>query len=326
MKRREFIGWLGVAATWPLAARGQQPGKLPTIGFLGAATPTAWSAWTAGFVERLSQLGWIENRTVAIEYRWAEGRTERYAEIAAEFARLKVDVIVTVGSAAVAIKQVTSVVPIVFAVAPDPLGAGLVTSLSRPGGNVTGVSNQSADLANKRLEILRELLPGLRRLLILANAGNPTSMRELHEVESTARKLGLEAATLEIRGAGDLEQAAFETTGASITTALYAVSDPLVIASRARINTVAQAARLPTMYAVRDYVDAGGLMSYGPNYASLFARAADFVDKILRGAKPGELPVEQPTRFELVISLKTATALGIDIPATLLGRADEVIE
>ncbi|MEH2570590.1 ABC transporter substrate-binding protein [Bradyrhizobium sp. AZCC 2289] len=327
MKRREFIGLLGgAAASWPLPARAQQPGKLPTIGFLGAATPAAWSAWTAGFVGRLGQLGWIENRTVAIEYRWAEGRTERYGEIASEFARLKVDVIVTVGSAAVAVKQVTSVIPIVFAVAPDPLGTGLVTSLSRPGGNVTGVSNQSADLADKRLEILRELLPRLRRLLILANAGNPTSMRELHEIETTARKLGLEAATLEIRRADDLEQVAFEPPGASVTSALYAVSDPLVIASRARINTLAQAARLPTMYAVRDYVDAGGLMSYGPNYANLFSRAGDFVDKILRGAKPGDLPVEQPTKFELVINLKTAKALGLELSPSLLTRADEVIE
>jgi putative ABC transport system substrate-binding protein len=326
MQRREFITLVGgAAAGWPLAAWAQQPGKIPTIGFLGAATPAAWSAWTAGFVGRLGELGWIESRTVAIEYRWAEGRTERYGEIASEFVRLKVGVIVTVGSAAVAVKQVTSVIPIVFAVAPDPLGAGLVASLSRPGGNVTGVSNQSADLAGKRLEILREVFPGLRRLVILANAGNPTSMQELHEIETTARKLGLEAATLEIRRTDDLEQAAFGL-GATATSALYAVSDPLVIASRARINTLAQAARLPTMYAVRDYVEAGGLMSYGPNYADLFSRAGDFVDKILRGAKPGDLPVEQPTKFELVINLKTAKALGLELSPSLLARADEVIE
>jgi putative tryptophan/tyrosine transport system substrate-binding protein len=326
MQRREFITLVGgAAASVPLIARAQQPGKIPTIGFLGAATPAAWSAWTAGFVGWLGELGWIEGRTVAIEYRWAEGRTERYGEIASEFVRLKVGVIVTVGSAAVAVKQVTSVIPIVFAVAPDPLGAGLVASLSRPGGNVTGVSNQSADLAGKRLEILREVFPGLRRLVILANAGNPTSMQELHEIETTARKLGLEAATLEIRRADDLEQATFGP-GATATSALYAVSDPLVIASRARINTLAQAARLPTMYAVRDYVEAGGLMSYGPNYADLFSRAGDFVDKILRGAKPGDLPVEQPTKFELVVNLKTAKALGLELSPSLLARADEVIE
>jgi putative ABC transport system substrate-binding protein len=326
MKRREFIGLLGgAAASVPFAARAQQPGKIPTIGFLGAATPAAWSAWTGGFVGRLGELGWIEGRTVAIEYRWAEGRTERYGEIASEFVRLKVDVIVTVGSAAVAVKQVTSVIPIVFAVAIDPLGTGLVTSLSRPGGNVTGVSSQSADLDGKRLEILRETFPGLRRLLILANAGNPASMQELHEIETPARKLGLEVATLEIRRADDLEPAAFGP-GAAGTSALFAVSDPLVVVSRARINSLAQAARLPTMYAVRDYVEAGGLMSYGPNYANLFSRAGDFVDKILRGAKPGDLPVEQPTKFELVINLKTAKAIGLEISPSLIARADEVIE
>jgi putative tryptophan/tyrosine transport system substrate-binding protein len=323
MKRREFILSLGGAAALPFAAGAQA--RLPTIGFLGAATPAAWSTWSAAFVQRLRELGWIEGRTVAIEYRWAEGRTERYGEIASEFVRLKVDVIVTVGSAAVAVKQVTSVIPIVFAVASDPLGTGLVTSLSRPGGNVTGVSNQSADLVGKRLEILRETFPGLRKLLILANAGISTSMQELHEVEITARKLGLEAVTLEIRRADDLEPAAFGP-GTAATSALYAVSDPLVIASRARINVLAQAARLPTMFAVRDYVEAGGLMSYGPNYANLFSRAGDFVDKILRGAKPGDLPVEQPTKFELVINLKTAKAIGLEISPTLLARADEVIE
>jgi putative ABC transport system substrate-binding protein len=326
MKRRAFMTLVGgAAASVPFAARAQQAGKIPTIGFLGAATPAAWSAWTAGFVGRLGELGWIEGKTVAIEYRWAEGRTERYGEIASEFVRLKVDVIVTVGSAAVAVKQVTAVIPIVFAVAPDPLGTGLVASLSRPGGNVTGVSNQAADLVGKRLEILREAFPGLRRLVILANAGNSTSMQELHEVETTARKLGLESVTLEIRRADDLEPAAFGP-GAAATSALYAVSDPLIIASRARINTLAQAARLPTMFAVRDYVEAGGLMSYGPNYANLFSRAGDFVDKILRGAKPGDLPVEQPTKFELVINLKTAKAIGLEISPSLIARADEVIE
>jgi putative tryptophan/tyrosine transport system substrate-binding protein len=326
MRRRAFITLLGgTAASVPLMARAQQAGKIPTIGFLGAATPAAWSAWTAAFVQRLRELGWIEGRTVAIEYRWAEGRSERYPEIAAEFVRLKVDVIVTVGAAALAVKQTTPVIPIVFAVAPDPLGTGLVTSLSRPGGNVTGISNQSADLAGKRLEILREVFPALRQIAILANAGNPTSVQELHEVQTTARKLGLEVVTLEVRRAEDLEPAAFTAVTAAVS-ALYAVSDPLVLASRARINTLAQALRLPTMYAFRDYVEAGGLMSYGPNYTNLFSRAGDFVDKILRGAKPGDLPVEQPTKFELVVNLKTAKALGLELSPSLLTRADEVIE
>jgi putative ABC transport system substrate-binding protein len=325
MKRREFITLVGSAAvSVPLAARAAG-GKLPTVGFLGAATPVAWSAWTAAFMQRLRELGWIEGRTVAMEYRWAEGRSERYAEITAEFVRLKVDVIVTVGAAAFAAKQVTSVIPIVFAVAPDPLGTGLVTSLSRPGGNVTGVSNQSADLAGKRLEILREVFPGLRQMVILANAANPTSVHELSEIQATARTLGLEAAALEIRRAEDLESATFETVKGAAS-ALYAVSDPLILANRVRINTLAQGAQLPTMYAVRDYVEAGGLMSYGPNYTNLFSRAGDFVDKILKGAKPSDLPVEQPTKFEFVINLKTAKALGLELSPSLLARADEVIE
>jgi putative tryptophan/tyrosine transport system substrate-binding protein len=325
MKRREFIALAGAAVTWPLPARAQQAGKLPIIGFLGAATPAAWSAWSAAFVARLRELGWVDGRSVAIEYRWAEGRSERYPEIAAEFIRLKVDVIVTVGAAALAVKQTTSIIPIVFAVAPDPLGTGLVTSLSRPGGNVTGISNQSADLAGKRLEILREVFPELRKVVILANAGNPTSVQELREVQATARMLGLEVATLEIRRMEDLEPTAFEPVK-DAANALYAVSDPLVLASRARINTLAQGARLPTIFAFRDYVEAGGLISYGPNYTNLFSRAGDFVDKILRGAKPADLPVEQPTKFELIVNLKTAKALGLEISPSLLARADEVIE
>ena len=200
MKRREFITLLGgAAAAWPLAARAQQAGKLPTIGFLGTATASAWSPWTAAFVQRLRELGWIEGRTVAIEYRWAEGRSERYAEIAAEFVRLKVDVIVTSGGAVLAAKQATSVIPIVFAVANDPLGSGLVASLARPGGNVTGLSAQQSDLAGKRLELLREVVPGLRRLAIMANVGYPAAVLEMDEVQGTARTFGFEVAKLEIR-------------------------------------------------------------------------------------------------------------------------------
>ena len=325
MRRREFITLLGgAAAAWPLAARAQQPAKLPTIGFLGASTPSAWSNWTAAFVQRLRELGWIEGRTVAIEYRWAEGRSERYTEIAAEFVRLKVDVIVTVGSAVVAAKQATSVIPIVFAIAVDPLGTGLVASLARPGGNVTGLSMQATDLAGKRLELLREVLPGLRRLAIMANVGYPASVVEIGEVQAAARKLGLEVDVLEIRRAEDIAPA-FGTLK-SEAQALYVCGDALVTANHARINTLALGARLPTIYPDRAFLEAGGLMSYGANNADLFRRAADYVDKILRGAKPADLPVEQPTKFELVINLKTAKALGLDVPPMLLARADEVIE
>ena len=208
MRRREFITLLGGApVAWPLAARAQQPAKLPTIGFLGASTPSAWSDYVAAFVQRLRELGWIEGRTVAIEYRWAEGRSERYAEIAAEFVRLKVDVIVTAGTAGVAAKQATSVIPIVLPVANDPVGDGLVASLSRPGGNVTGLSLQALDLAGKQLELLREVLPGLRRLAVLADVGYPAAVLEMGEVKASAHTLGSAVTTLEIRRAEDIAPA-----------------------------------------------------------------------------------------------------------------------
>ena len=325
MKRREFITLFGGAAVaWPLAVHAQQPAKLPTIGFLGTTASSGWRPWSAAFVQRLSELGWIEGRTIAIEYRWAEGRSERYMEIAAEFVRLKVDVIVTAGNAVLAVKRATSTIPIVFTLGADPVGTGLVASLSRPGGNVTGLSVQRTDTAGKRLELLSEVLPGLRRLAILANVGFPDSVREMGEVEATARTLGIEVAKLEIQRAEDIVRA-FEALKDDAD-ALYVCSDALVNTNRLRINTLALATRLPTMHGVREFVEAGGLMSYGPNYPDLFRRAGDYVDKILRGTKPGDIPVEQPTKFELVINLKTAKALGLDVPPTLLARADEVIE
>jgi putative tryptophan/tyrosine transport system substrate-binding protein len=325
MRRRDFIsGAVGSAAAWPLAAHAQQPTKLPTIGFLGASTALAESQRAAGLVQRLRELGWIEGRTIAIVYRWAEGRSERYAEIAAEFVRLRVDVIVTVGAAVPAAKQATSVIPIVFAVAADPLGGGLVASLSRPGGNVTGLSVQATDVAGKRLEFLREVVPGLRRLAILANAGASSSVLEMDEVQAAARALGLEVATLEIRRTEDVTPAFEALKGRA--EALYVVAEPLVNANRARINTLTLAARLPTMHSFRDPVEAGGLMSYGPNFPDLYRRSGDYVDKILRGATPANIPVEQPTKFDLVINLITAKALGLTVPPLLLARADEVIE
>jgi putative tryptophan/tyrosine transport system substrate-binding protein len=322
MKRREFITLLGGAPLWPLAARAQQPAKLPTIGYLGPSTLSAMSQWTASFVQRLRELGWVEGRNVAIEYRWAEGRAERPAEIAAEFVRLKVDVIVTYSTLPViAAKQATSVTPIVFAAANDPVGTGLVASLARPGGNVTGLSVQQYDLAGKRLELLREAVPGLRRLAIMANVSNPGPVLEMGEVEAAARALGLEATTFKIRRAEDIAPD-FDALRAE---ALYVCTDPLIITNRARIHTLAMGARLATIYN-REYVETGGLMSYGPNFPDLFRRGADLVDKILRGAKPADIPVEQPTKFDLVINLKTANALGLEVPPTLLARADEVIE
>jgi putative tryptophan/tyrosine transport system substrate-binding protein len=326
MRRRAFISLIGgAAAAWPLAAPALQPAKLPIIGFLGAATPSARSQWVAAFVQRLHELGWIEGRTVAIEYRWAEGRSERFAEIAAEFVRLKVDVIVTYATPPViAAKEATAVIPIVSAVMGDPVGAGLVASLARPGRNVTGLSNQSADIAGKQVELLREVVPGLRRLAVLANVSNPVSGVEMGEVQAAAKALGLDVVTLEIRRAEDIAPA-FETLKGRAQ-ALYVAGDPLMITNRVRINTLALGARLPTTYNQREYVEAGGLMSYGPNFPDLFRRAGDYVDKILRGTKPADIPVEQPTKFDLVINLTTARVLGLEVPDKLLVTADEVIE
>jgi putative ABC transport system substrate-binding protein len=324
--RRQFITLLGgAAAAWPLAARTQQAGKVPTIGFLGTTTASAWGPWTAAFVQRLRELGWIEGHSLAIEYRWAEGRSERFAEIAAEFVRLKVDVIVTGGNAATAVKQATSIVPIVFVLAVDPVGMGLIASLARPGGNVTGLSNQQTDTTGKRLELLREVVPNLRRLAIMANVGFPEAALEMREVEAISKTLGLDvASTSEIRRTEDISPAFAALKGQA--EALYVTADTLVNNNRIRINTLALGARLPTIYGFRDMVEAGGLMSYGANYSDLFRRAGSYVDKILRGAKPGDIPVEQPTKFDLVINLTTAKTLGLEIPPKLLALADEVIE
>src|ERR1700730_10627797 len=307
----------------PRAARALQPGKLPTIGFLGTTAASAWGPWTAAFVQRLRELGWIEGRTIAIEYRWAEGRSERFAEIAVEFVRLKVDVIITGGSAAVAAKQATSIIPIVFVLG-EPVGTGLVATLARPGGNVTGLSNQQTDLLGKRLELLREVLPSLRRFAIMANVDYPEAVLEMRDVQAISKTLGLEVATVEIRRTEDISPAFEALKGRA--DALYIITDALVSTNRIRINTFALAARLPTMHGVREYVEAGGLMSYGADYSELFRRAGDYVDKILRGAKPAEIPVEQPTKFDLVVNLITAEALGLTVPPSLLARADQVIE
>jgi ABC-type uncharacterized transport system substrate-binding protein len=325
MKRREFIILLGgAAAAWPVAARGQQSSKLPTIGFLGA-NPSIESQRVAAFVQRLRELGWIDDRNMAIEYRWAEGRNERYAESAAEFVRLKVDVIVTSTTPpTLAAKKATTVIPIVFAAANDPVGTGLVASLARPGGNVTGLANQISDTSGKKLEFLREVVPGLRRLAIMANADNPGSMLDMSGAQETARRLGLEVATSEIRRAEDIAPA-FEALR-DRADALYVCPDALLNTNRIRISILAVGARLPTMHGHREYVEAGGLMSYGHNNQDQFRRAADFVDKILRGAKPADIPVEQPTKFDLIINLTAAKALGLEVPPTLLARADEVIE
>jgi putative ABC transport system substrate-binding protein len=325
MKRREFITLLGGAAvTWPLAARAQ-PTKLPTVGFLGVSTPAAQGHMVAALVQRLREFGWIEGRTIAIEYRWAEGHDERYSEIAAEFVRLRVDAILAQGTqAAMAAKQATSVIPIVATVIGDPVGSGLVASLALPGGNVTGLSVVSYDLAAKRLELLLEAIPGFRRVAILVDVGNPVNVEEARQVRAAADKLGLESFPIEIRRAEDIVPA-FDGLK-NRADALHIVANPLILSNIVRINILAAGARLPTSYIAREYVQAGGLLAYGPSLAAIYRRAGDFFDKILRGTKPGIIPVEQPTKFDLIINLTTAKALGLEIPPTLLARADEVIE
>jgi len=328
MRRRNFIaGILGSATAWPLTASAQQAVKLPTIGFLGPDA-VLYSPWTAAFAERLRQLGWTDGQTVTVEYQWSESRHERVAEIAAEFVRKKVDVIVTYGSAVAEVKQATTIVPIVFTVAVDPVGGGLVASLAHPGGNVTGLSVQQSDLVGKRLQLLHEVIPQLHRLALMADAGYRESALEAENVSATARALGLEVVPMEVRRPEDIPPSfeALKALADARADALYVVSDALLAANRTRIITFALSQRLPTIFPYRDYAQAGGLMSYGPNFADMFRRAADIVDKILRGTKPGDIPVEQPTKFEFVINLTTAKALGLTIPASLMSLADELIE
>ena len=326
MRRREFIRLLGgLTATWPVAARAQQASKLRTIGFLGSATPSTMSQNTAAFVQRLGELGWVEKRTVAIEYRWAEGRPERADEIADEFARLKVDVIVTSGAVNImAAKRAAPTTPIVFAVTADPVGTGLVASLAQPGGTITGLAAQSTDYAGKQIELLREVVPGLHRIAVIANGGSPGATAEMKAFMATANALGYELSAFDVRSPDDIARA-FEAMRGHVD-ALDVVPDPLISTNRVQIITLALATRLPTIYGDRGYPEIGGLMSFGANLAELYRRAAEFVDKILRGAKPADIPVEQPTKFDITVNRTTAKALGIAIPDKLLAIANEVIE
>ncbi len=325
MQRREFITLLGGAvAAWPAVATAQ-PGSIPLIGFLGASTSAAATEWKAAFARRLGELGWIDGRTVLVEYRWAEGRTDRFDEIAAEFVRLKVNAIVTWGTAtAVAAKRATAVIPIVFTIVGDPVGSGLVEGLARPGGNVTGLSTQHADTAGKRLSLLSEIIPGLRRVAVMANTGNTGSMLELQEALKAAPTLGLEIVQVKVSNGNDIPSSITALRGK--TEALYVNADALFNTNRDVINALALEGRLPTMHGVRELVVSGGLVCYAPNYPDLFRRAGDYVDKVLRGVRPSDIPVEQPTKFDLVLNLKTAKALDITVSQTLIARADEVIE
>jgi putative tryptophan/tyrosine transport system substrate-binding protein len=325
--RREFITLLGgAAASWPLAARAQQPAQIKRVGMLmGFANDALGQVSVKAFQQELERLGWAEGRSVAFEFRWAEGRSERFADFAAEFVRLRVDVILTTATpSTAAAMQATSKIPIVFVGSGDPVGSGLVTSLARPGGNVTGLSNQNLDVASKRVALLREIVPGLRRLGVVHNPGNPVLILEMREVREAAHTMGLDVIPLEIRHAEDIAPAFEALQGPALS--LYVGGDPLVNSNALRINTLALVRRLPTMHAERAQLETGGLISYGVNRADLYRRGADYVDKILRGAKPGDIPVQQPTKFDLVINLITAKALGLTVPDKLLALADEVIE
>ena len=291
MRRRDFIHFLGGAATClPLTAHGQQPGKLPTIAFLGV-DDSSWRLRTSAFVQRLRELGWIEGRTVVVLYYWTQGRSKRVVELAAEILSRKVDVIVTYGGAVTTLKQVTTVVPIVFAIANDPIGSGLVSNLSRPGGNVTGLSLEVTEIAGKRLQLLHDAVPHLRRPGVIFDAGYSGSVLQGGEVQAAAHTLNVEVELIKIRRAEGIASS-FEALGSHKVDALYVVENALVQANGRQIAAFALSARLPTVFGARDQVQAGGLMSYGPKYPDLFRRAAEISDKILRGEKPADIPVE----------------------------------
>jgi putative ABC transport system substrate-binding protein len=322
MRRREFLAGIGGIAASPFTARAQQTTRLPVIGFMGAATPSAWVPWTAAFVRRLDELGWVDGKTVKIEYRWAAGSEERYAEIGTELISLDAKVLVTVGGDAA--RKATSKTPVVVALMSDPVGTGLVSSLARPGGNITGMSIQSTDLAGKRIELLKEALPAMRNLGILAYVDYAGTMLDVGAIHAAGRSFSLEVVTVPIHRASDIKPA-FASLDPQMQ-AIYVPPNLLVNTNRVLINELAQRKRLPTMYGFREYVDSGGLMSYGPNTSHLFRRAAEYVDKILRGAKPNDLPVEQPTKFDLIVNLKVARHIGLEFSPSFLARADGVIE
>jgi len=327
VKRRDFLGLIGcVAALRPRAAEAQPAAKIPRIGYVGtnlAVSPHLLEAFRQG----LCDLGYVEGRTVVIEYRSAEGKLDRFSALAAELVALKVDVIVANTLAALAAKQATKTIPIVFAGPADPVTSKLVSSLARPGGNVTGLSMLAPELVGKCLELLKEAVPGLNRVSALwhRDYGERTQKDILGEADVAARGLGPRLQFVEAGDPENFDRAFSEMTGARAE-AVAVLPSVLFISERRRLVDLAARNRLPAVYPVRDFVDDGGLISYGPLWADLYRRAATYVDKILRGAQPANLPVEQPTRFELVINLKTARALGLDVPLTLLARADEVIE
>jgi putative ABC transport system substrate-binding protein len=310
----------------PLFAEAQSPTKASRIGLLGGASPSAAGQNLDGFRQELRERGYVEGQNIVIEYRWAEGKQERLPELAADLVRLKVDVIVaTITAAAVAAKSVTTTIPIVMLVVGDPVRLGIIASVGRPGGNITGLTSIGDDLWPKQVELLREVVPGISHVAVLWNPANPSHVPRLKRIEDAARSLGMQPRFHAARSRDDIDNAFAAMTRARAG-ALLVVADALFFLHRARIADLAMKARLPAMYGVREHADAGGLLVYAASYADLYRRGAVYVDKILKGANPGELPIEQPTKFELVINMKTAKALGLTVPPALLLRADQVIE
>ena len=325
--RRQLLVVLGMnAVVAPLSSYAQPQGKVWRIGMLETVSRDLNAANLDAFQLGLRELGYVEGRNLIIEYRSADGRAERFPDLATELVSLKVDLIVTRGTpAAVAAKKATRTIPVVMANAGDPVGSGLVNSLAHPGRNVTGLSSVPAELDPKRLELIRELVPGAARIAILQNMGSPNNPPQWKEIETAARSLGVQPQLLDVRKPEDLA-AAFDAASRQRADALVVGGEGLFQANRKMIAELAAKYRLPAIYRSMDYIEAGGLMAYGPSYPDLYRRAATYVDKIFKGAKPGELPVEQPIKFELIINLKTAKALGLAIPPPLLLRADEVIQ
>ena len=326
MKRRALISLLGGAAAWPLAARAQQSHRVPRIGVLLLGTPASFAGRTQAFVEGLRDLGYVEGSTVAIEWKWGQDQVDRLPDLAAELVRSQVDVIVTGGTPpAKTLKNAARTIPIVMAIVGDPVAAGLVDSLARPGGNATGFSIVATDLSGRRLHLLNEIVPGLSSVAVMSNVENPQSQMELSETQSAAGRLDLRLHSVPISADTSIEDA-LEKIKKEPVQALIVVTDAILYSQRRQILDWTAGNRLPAMYPYREFPEAGGLISYAPNARDLFRRAASYVDRILKGANPGDLPVEQPTKFELIINLKTAKALGLTMPDKLLATADEVIE
>ena len=327
MRRRNFVFTLGaVFLTRSFPSQAQQPARIHRIGILSPASASFFSARVEAFRRRLSELGYVEGKNIVIEYRYAEGKPERLPDLAAELVRLKVDVIVATGSAILAAKKASATIPIVFGSHADPVGVGggLVSSLARPGGNITGLSAMAPDLDGKRLELLKEAFPKIARVAFLWQPGGTGGKQALTEMEAAAKALGVKLLSLEVRSLDDFDSA-FTRAKSEGAQALITFPRPLITNQQHQVLDFAAKNRLPAMYASNEFVEAGGLMSYAPSYTDLWRRAADFVDKILKGAKPADLSVEQPTKFEFIINLKAAKQIGLMIPPNVLVRADRVI-